>query len=64
MKFYSKAVNFLALPIRLVFSHETVNRLGLRSLRDERYDIIKKHLNGRLIDIGCGNNELVKSYGQ
>jgi len=59
----SKILNFIFLPIRLIFSHETINKLGLRSLRDERYDIVKKNLNGRLIDIGCGNNELVKSYG-
>lgn len=55
--------NTLALPIRLIFSHETVNRLGLKSLRDERYDIVKNNIKGRLLDIGCGNNELVKSYG-
>ncbi len=55
--------NWIFLPIRLVFSHETVNRLGLRSLRDERYAVIKKHVKGRLIDIGCGNNGLVKEYG-
>ncbi|HPS72219.1 MAG TPA: methyltransferase domain-containing protein [Bacteroidales bacterium] len=60
----SKILNFIFLPIRLIFSHETVNRLGLRSLRDERYDIVKKNINGRLIDIGCGNNELVKTYGR
>ena len=60
----SRLYNTLGLPIRLIFSHETVNKLGLRSLRDERYDIVKKHLQGRLIDIGCGNNELAKTYGQ
>lgn len=60
----SKILNFIFLPIRLIFSHETVNKLGLRSLRDERYDIVKKNINGRLIDIGCGNNELVKNYGR
>jgi SAM-dependent methyltransferase len=58
-----KFLNFIALPIRLIFSHETINKMGLKSLRDERYDIVRKNLRGRLIDIGCGNNALVKSYG-
>lgn len=62
MSLTSRIINFLCLPIRLVFSHETVNKLGLHSLRDERYDMVKKNIKGRLIDIGCGNNELVKSY--
>lgn len=63
MSIISKSVNFVFLPFRLIFSHETVNKLGLRSLRDERYDIVKRNLKGRLLDIGCGNNELVKTYG-
>lgn len=64
MNFMTKVVNFIFLPVRLIFSHETINRFGLRSLRDERYDIVRKNLKGRLIDIGCGNNELVKTYGK
>jgi len=63
MSFATRLINFIFLPVRLIFSHETVNKLGLRSLRDERYDMIRKNIEGRLIDIGCGNNELVKSYG-
>lgn len=62
MKIHVRFLNFIFLPFRLLFSHETVNRFGLRSLRDERYDLVKMNLKGRLIDIGCGNNELVKSY--
>ena len=58
MTFISKLYNTLGLPIRLIFSHETVNRIGMLSLRDERYDIVKKHLQGRLIDIGCGNGSI------
>lgn len=55
--------NIICLPIRFIFSHETVNNLGLRSLRDERCNIVMKYCNGRLLDIGCGNNQLVKNYG-
>jgi SAM-dependent methyltransferase len=63
MSTVNRFVNFIFLPVRLIFSHETVNKLGLKSLRDERYDIVRKNLSGRLLDIGCGNNELVKIYG-
>lgn len=51
------------LPIRVAFSHETVNKMGLRSLRDERCELVMHHAKGRLLDIGCGNNQLVKRYG-
>lgn len=63
MVFRSELLNVIGLPVRLIFSHETVNKLGLRSLKDERYDIVKRYVTGRLIDIGCGDNELVRSYG-
>jgi len=59
----NKFFNTVFLPIRLLFSHETVNRLGLYSMRDERCDFLMKHCKGRLLDIGCGNNQLVKKYG-
>ncbi len=63
IKMLSKFINIICLPIRLIFSHEMVNRLGLRSVRDERCDIVMKYCRGRLLDIGCGNNQLVKAYG-
>ncbi len=60
----SKFINTICLPIRLFLSHKRLNKLGLRSLKDERYDIVIKHSQGRLLDIGCGDNQLVKKYGQ
>ncbi|MHC4715831.1 MAG: class I SAM-dependent methyltransferase, partial [Planctomycetota bacterium] len=59
----SRLANAACLPLRLLLSHERVNRLGLRSIRDERYDMVRRHCRGRLLDIGCGNNQLVKDYG-
>jgi len=56
-------INTVCLPIRLVLSHEAVNRLGLRSVRDERYGVVMRHCRGRLLDVGCGNNQLVREYG-
>lgn len=59
----SKILNLVFLPLRIVCSHEFVNNLGLRSLRDERCAHAMKHCRGRLLDIGCGNNQLVRNYG-
>lgn len=56
-------INALFLPIRIVMPHEWVNKMGLRSMRDERINTVRKYCKGRLLDIGCGNNELVKGYG-
>lgn len=53
----------VGLPLRLLLPHETVNRLGLTSLRDERYARAQAHCRGRLLDIGCGNNQLIRNYG-
>lgn len=58
----SKFINIICLPIRLFLSHKRLNKLGLNSLQDERYNITKKHCKGKLLDIGCGDNQLVKSY--
>ncbi|MBN1393352.1 MAG: class I SAM-dependent methyltransferase [Sedimentisphaerales bacterium] len=59
----SKTLNFIFLPLRIVCSHEFVNKLGLRSIRDERCDYVMNNCRGRLLDIGCGNNQLVGNYG-
>lgn len=32
-------------------------------MRDERCDKVMEHCRGRLLDIGCGNNQLVRKYG-
>lgn len=58
----SKFLNAICLPIRLFVSHKGLNKLGLNSLKDERYNIIRKHCKGKLLDIGCGDNQLVKFY--
>lgn len=55
-------INTLFLPFRLFCSHRIVNMIGLRSLRDERYDRVAEQCRGSLLDIGCGDNGLVKRY--
>ena len=61
--FLKEIANAALLPLRLAASHKMLNRLGLRSMRDERIRAALPHCRGRLLDIGCGEgNELVRSY--
>jgi len=55
--------NFVFIPLRFILSHKLLNKLGFRSLEDERHDIVIKHCKGKLLDVGCGDNQLVKKYG-
>ncbi len=58
-----ETLNTLALPLRLLASHRLLNRLGLRSMRDERIRTVLRYAHGRLLDVGCGEgNPLVRTY--
>ena len=59
---FAKIVNVIFLPVRIFCSHEFTNKLGLVSLRDERCEEVLKNCKGRLLDMGCGNNQLVRKY--
>jgi len=50
----SLIINILYMPLRFILPHKTLNKLGIKSLKDERYKIVKEHCRGRLLDIGCG----------
>jgi len=54
--------NFIFFPLRIILSHERLNKLGLKSIRDERVEMALKFCRGRIIDIGCGNNQLINEY--
>ncbi|MBC7836230.1 methyltransferase domain-containing protein [Acetobacteraceae bacterium] len=53
----------LAFPLLVLLSREQSLRLGLTPIDDERVIQALKHARGRLLDIGCGANNLVRSYG-
>ncbi len=56
--------DFICMPLRLAFFPDSWSRrLGLTSLEDERMNAVLRHARGRLLDIGCGNNTLVKKHG-
>jgi SAM-dependent methyltransferase len=57
--------NHLFAPLRLtVLSDEQCARVGVTSINDERIDVARRFVRGRLLDVGCGRNRLVASYPQ
>lgn len=58
-----KLKDLFFLLIRILFSHKTVSKLGLTSLKQERINIVLKYCKGKILDIGCGEgNELIRRY--
>ena len=56
--------DFLGIPFRLVLLPDRMNeRLHLTSLEEERIAAVLPEIRGRLLDVGCGNNRLVATYG-
>ncbi len=53
----------LAFPLLVLLSRDQTLRLGLTPIDDERVIQALKHVRGRLLDVGCGANNLVRSYG-
>ncbi len=53
----------LAFPLLSVLSRESSLKIGLTPIDDERVIMALKNTEGRLLDIGCGANNFVKSYG-
>lgn len=55
--------DFIAAPLRMVILPDQVNeRLHLTSLRAERIGKVLPELNGRVLDVGAGDNMLVRLY--
>ena len=53
----------LAFPLLCLLSREDSLRYRLTPIDDERVIMALKHVRGRVLDIGCGANNFVKSYG-
>lgn len=56
--------DFIGAPLRLgVLSNEAAERFGFTSITSERINNVLPLIKGELLDIGCGDNRLVRSYG-
>lgn len=53
----------LCLPLLALLSREQSLKLGLTPLDDERVIMALRFTKGKLLDVGCGANNYVKSYG-
>jgi ubiquinone/menaquinone biosynthesis C-methylase UbiE len=61
--FFQTVWDFIGFPLRAFLVNERTQKyLGLTTLKEERLNIVLKKLKGKTLDIGCGDNELIKSY--
>jgi len=60
--FLVRIFDFLLLPIRVILKPEQIRKIGLTPIIDERHKVIANHVKGKLLDIGCGHNLLVRNY--
>lgn len=58
----NKIKDAIFFPLRVIFTPEQSRRLGLTPIFDERHNHVLRHVKGKLLDIGCGYNHLVKNY--
>lgn len=53
----------ICFPLLSLLSREQTLRMGLTPIDDERVIMALKNVKGRVLDIGCGANNFVRSYG-
>ena len=61
--FYKTLLSRICFPLLCLLSREQSLRLGLVPIDDERVIMALKNCKGCLLDIGCGANNFVRSYG-
>ena len=58
-----RLVDHLLFPLNIWLGEATAFKLGLTPIDHERVRMALRHCRGRLLDVACGNNLLVRSYG-
>jgi SAM-dependent methyltransferase len=53
----------LCFPLLVFLGREQSLRLGLTPIDDERVIVVLQRAQGRVLDVGCGSNLFVRSYG-
>jgi SAM-dependent methyltransferase len=57
-------VNSLLFPLRVITPQRYLNSLGLNTLADDRVEAVLPYVSGFILDVGCGENLLVKRWGE
>jgi SAM-dependent methyltransferase len=60
---WQRVADHVFFPLNMWLSEEASCRLGLTPIDHERVRMALPHCRGALLDVGCGNNLLVRSYG-
>jgi SAM-dependent methyltransferase len=58
-----RVADHIFFPLNMWLSESASHRLGLTPLDHERVRMALRFCRGRLLDVGCGNNLLVRTYG-
>jgi SAM-dependent methyltransferase len=61
--FFRRVADHILFPLNMCLSEETSHRLGLTPIDHERVIAALPHCKGKLLDVGCGNNLLVRTHG-
>ena len=57
-----KIIDFVFTPFRFAMPDSKVEKMGLTSLRKERFNICLKYAKGKVLDIGCADNKFISTY--
>ncbi len=60
----SAAKDLLFFPLRATMSDDALTAMGLTSMKEERVRACLRECRGRVLDVGCGSNDLVRRYGR
>jgi SAM-dependent methyltransferase len=62
-RIFGRIADHFFFPVNMWLSEEASHRFGLTPIDHERVRAALPHCKGRLLDIGCGNNLLVRTHG-
>jgi SAM-dependent methyltransferase len=60
---WQRIADHLLFPVNMWLGEEQSTRLGLTPIDHERIRIALRYCKGKLLDVGCGDNLLVRTYG-
>jgi ubiquinone/menaquinone biosynthesis C-methylase UbiE len=61
--FFKEIWDFAGFPLRAFILNENLQKkIGLTTLKEERIENVLKLLEGKVLDLGCGENELIERY--